>query len=489
VTTGNDTTNLDICLRIRDEFEDGKGRSRIIVAPELRAYSLAQRLAIHSGGVLGTERVEVRVFNTHATAGRALARLDLFKHCPRLHCAAPAVAIVGLGDTGMEILRQIVQTIYAAPGQCVDVLVIDMSADADARIDAQFPALRELAHLTCLTMEVAETTTRSQLERVLGDRISAVIVCLPDDQASLSAALAIRDYLDRKGRIGAPVLVRTAKRPKLGRLASAVEANALLPNRMVPFGDVDFLIAPLVDAHDELDTLAKAAHAIYRGESAAIADWSGLPERYKESNRAYVDRLPFSLEAIGIRVIRKEGAPLLVLEEPEIEALAEAEHWRWCIERRLNGWSYGSERDEFRMSHPALMPWEKLDDTIRGENRRRAAQVPQLFRAAGYELCRQEVVLWNGEKSALDRRVCTRNKPGYRVILADAANVGLRAQLAQLERSPDCSVIVALSAASMRELSRGRIPRTLAEVVRSPAVDQVFTADELGAMGEKSFLA
>jgi hypothetical protein len=54
------------------------------------------------------------------------------------------------------------------------------------------------------------------------------------------------------------------------------------------------------------------------------------------------------------------GEPNTANDKAGLENLARIEHERWMIDRKLDGWSYGRERDNTRRLHPLLVRWEEL---------------------------------------------------------------------------------------------------------------------------------
>lgn len=94
----------------------------------------------------------------------------------------------------------------------------------------------------------------------------------------------------------------------------------------------------------------------------ASGDWRDLDETYVAANRAAADHL--SVKRWDAATYEIDGAAL-------VEAMAAAEHHRWCTERLLSGWAPagGQSRDNIRRLHPDLRPWAALDDKARAKDR------------------------------------------------------------------------------------------------------------------------
>ena len=151
------------------------------------------------------------------------------------------------------------------------------------------------------------------------------------------------------------------------------------------------------------DGLARAVHATYleteggaSGGDAAVP-WALLPERFKQSNRAFADHIPVKLGYVGFR-LSAGTAPPASLSEADIEAMSAAEHWRWTIERLSLGWSYGESRDDVARRHPYLVPWAQLGEAVREQNRAMIRAIPKAVAAAGMTIRRQRIVRAVGEK-------------------------------------------------------------------------------------------
>jgi len=78
------------------------------------------------------------------------------------------------------------------------------------------------------------------------------------------------------------------------------------------------------------------------------------------------------------------------LDEENLEMLAQLEHRRWMADKYLAGYSYGEQRDEERMLHPDLVPWENLVEADREKDRDSIRQIPRLLQLLGLKVCRAE---------------------------------------------------------------------------------------------------
>jgi hypothetical protein len=115
--------------------------------------------------------------------------------------------------------------------------------------------------------------------------------------------------------------------------------------------------------------------------------WERLAERYKESNRAQADHIAIAVGAIGYRIV--PGAAKIELVPEELDSLAEIEHWRWCVERKAAGWTYGATRDDVLKLNPLLKPWGELSNSERNANRALASRIPEILARENFGLVKE----------------------------------------------------------------------------------------------------
>jgi hypothetical protein len=57
-------------------------------------------------------------------------------------------------------------------------------------------------------------------------------------------------------------------------------------------------------------------------------------------------------------------------------------------DKYLAGYSYGKVRDEDRMLHPDLIPWEELTEADKEKDRANIRQIPHLLKLQDQKICR-----------------------------------------------------------------------------------------------------
>jgi len=74
----------------------------------------------------------------------------------------------------------------------------------------------------------------------------------------------------------------------------------------------------------------------------------------------------------------------IVLTPEILEKLSEAAHDIFCKTRKADGFTYGSERNDRKKTHPLLIPYNDLPELYKEANRTNVRTVPQKLAAAGY---------------------------------------------------------------------------------------------------------
>lgn len=133
-----------------------------------------------------------------------------------------------------------------------------------------------------------------------------------------------------------------------------------------------------------MERVARTVHDLLRGsldgESPYRAQsYEELDDHIKEANRQQIRRAPLILAELGFRVEHKDcsGAlPEVRLSEEEIERASVAEHEGWRRQKTANGYRFGPVRDDLARTHPSLVPWEELTDSVRNLDRQRVRLLP-----------------------------------------------------------------------------------------------------------------
>ena len=237
------------------------------------------------------------------------------------------------------------------------------------------------------------------VEAAAEDPFTFAHVSIDADARALALARAFHALASRERWEMGPVFVRQAGGGSLPRLPVTGE-----PSELLMFGaNADF--AEAIGLFDpDIDLLARMFHETYRRTARpgtpANCPWEELSEEFRESNRRLLVHLPAKLLTAGVDLAAWLKTPLPATNEqggiplpdlgahPDLmETLAELEHRRWMVDRRLSGWHYGPVRDNDARHHPDLIPYEQLDEYTRELDRaivREAWETLSTSRSSGF---------------------------------------------------------------------------------------------------------
>ena len=403
--TGNDVSNVNVSLQLKELFETRHRLNPIKVIAEVRSPWLFSRLESHNRGALGSDSVELRLFNTSENAARLL--LKAFKFPPGPEIQPGAFVIFGFGSFGLQVALHMLRSLPVGTSDKIKIVVVDRAADeCQRRFQQNFPAASKFADVQFVTANISPATPEGweTVESTLFNMpLLGAAICFEQDQVGLYAALGVRRRLDDRFRIETPIFLRLAGGARLKELSAAIENFEGQPGRFQLFAGNEEILGFDVLVRDELDSLARALHEQYRNsqfppnQTASNLPWSQLPEALKIANRRRADNLPFVLSRAGLELVPSSSPNCIELDDREIKRLAELEHRRWIIERQLLGYSYGEVRSDFPPRHDLLTDWEKLPETVRQFNQEDAKRLPSLLANLNLEVRRQEKVFAVGE--------------------------------------------------------------------------------------------
>jgi len=150
--------------------------------------------------------------------------------------------------------------------------------------------------------------------------------------------------------------------------------------------------------NQNLDEMAETFHQAYievEGKDrrannlppAAGKTWDELSEDDRQSNREAADHTWAKLGLLGYRIEEVRVNQRIVINngiisqlENLLEELAEFEHYRWMVWRVLNGWQYGSPRNNEKKLHPDIVEYKYLKESTKEKDRANIRAIIGLFR-------------------------------------------------------------------------------------------------------------
>ena len=358
------------------------------------------------------------------------ARQIMLAHPPYLLARAVGapmqhIVIIGFGSMGQALLREFLVTSISWSPADMMVTIIDPDAERlAAQFRARHPGLAPYLRINFLAGDLTADDTK--LEAAFAEQrrrspVCAVYVSVAEELHPLRFAVGVKDRAERLGWFRAPIFVRAPDGAGLsilhqgvgtvgqGRNAAAAERHLIGELTLAPYGGWRAALDGAGLLSQGFDDQARVFHNAYRklvGADAKPAEdappaqkpWAGLSEEYRVSNRRVAAHIRAKLDAAGydlgdwLGAGNPEGRMHLSHEVPpasyvldlddvaELDRLASLEHMRWSVDRALNGWRYGKERDDEKRVHPLLVKERHLDEAEREKDRNNIRETAKLIR-------------------------------------------------------------------------------------------------------------
>ncbi|MEZ5878951.1 MAG: RyR domain-containing protein [Tepidamorphaceae bacterium] len=337
--------------------------------------------------------VRVSAFDENRVAARhALSSQPLFVRAAARGQSRVHALIVGFGDFGEKLFDQIMLTSIAGDLEQPRVTIVDKDA---GRLQREFatrrPGVCESLDVSFIEMDIGAVPLEGAYvgEQVAGlvaaekkDPLTAIYLTLPTPADNIRAALLLQRHYERNKTLAAPILYRSRGTAGIdGSLLEVTHVADDADHGFIPLPSPDERLARFVLGEADLEKLARKLHENYlkgaEKAEAASRSWNNLPETMRRSNIRAADHLKAKLWTLGIGLPLGEGLPTLSDEDREtlkalrnskkggkaLVRLARIEHDRWMVDRQLDGWVYGPERDDTRRIHPKLVPFDDLSMT------------------------------------------------------------------------------------------------------------------------------
>jgi voltage-gated potassium channel Kch len=372
VVCGDDGVNASVAGAARRA--GGPGLTAFVHLADLELW---RHLSGHELAEATGSAVRVEFFNLADTA----ARMMLESHPPfEPGTQTPHVVVAGIQGLGESVILHAARAWLGErpdPVSRMRLTVAGLDPEDDrARLLARHPRLGGICDVRAWPPDE-------------GPAVSAAYVCVAPEGRAVAIALGLRASL--------PVPVVAAVRDERSGVASALHADG----GVVPFGVVWRAMTPDVVTRGTNEVLARAKHAQYvrderargntRETNPSMAPWHELDESLRQSNRRFAEGVGAKLREARLVIV---PAPLAdpasvepVLPEEHVEALAIAEHDRWCADLTADGWRHGpGPKDPERKLHPSLVPWDELSEEEREKDREPVRALPEMLAHVGFEL-------------------------------------------------------------------------------------------------------
>jgi RyR domain len=398
LTHEDELANLDLAMLALSTLKQRPADMRLLV---LGVMIEGEDLACELDATLDGLARKYRVQYQRLCPDRDGLRLELRRFAPvflKADRAAPSrLLVVGLCGNWQQIVMQLVVSSQDHPDArpLISLVLDEAEAAAFTRWRATKPDIDLVARFEVVPRgeDILPPAKVPPGGRVAHPAPEIVVVLRPDCDA-VTTALVLRRADNPFGLKNQPILVRRSKEDRiLARLAETGAEHRNL-NGLVPFGGLvrSEAIERVLDWRG--DEIAITLHAKYRddaktlgvGSPAALAEWDDLPENLRNANRAIAEHAPILFASIGLPLTQAREGAAHVLTAEDIEILARVEHRRWMADRIDRGWRSGPVRDDVRLIHPSLAPFERLSAKDREKAKNAVRVLIDALASAGWRI-------------------------------------------------------------------------------------------------------
>jgi hypothetical protein len=324
----------------------------------------------------------------------------------------PAVVMIGWSGAAPSIYRRLLRN--GPPG--FQLVLADANAErTKSELFASAPGLSGLSGLRFITCDsgpsllgnAALTDTLRTLP------VAAIIVSGDSDDSNFRAAIQLRRFA-RVQRLWTPPLYvqQQGSEIALDPLKKLIAAEMLDVSRIYAFGSIDEQFAPnsVLNRFDE--PMARAVHEAYLQEMRSqnpdakatpnTAPWEELMETFRAASRAQAEHIDVKLANVHCCRVFVGGGADFTFSDDEVERLARLEHWRWCVDRWLNGWTFGTKKNVELLQHDQLKPYEELSVGQKDLDRQPIRNLPKLLALSNSAIRREQHVRFEPARVSAD---------------------------------------------------------------------------------------
>jgi hypothetical protein len=343
----------------------------------------------------GSARLRPTIFDENwLIARQTLGRYPLFKIAAARQQPCVHAVIVGFGGLAEQLLDQIMLTSIAGTLAVPRVTILDRDARSREReFRVRRPSVLDALDIAFIEFDVAADLDSSahppdQIAGLLAteraEGLTAVFVTLANDDDVLRTVLQLRRWREQLGIFNAAIYYATNSEDAAFNILGDPSGSVGQPERFIRMQTASEVISRAIFASESIDRLAQVLHQSYsRSRNAAgvkVPSWQELPETLRRANIRACDHIPAKLWTLGCDYTGLDDAGIPILSSASrgnlsslfavdqsshslevLRTLSRLEHERWMIDRKLDGWRYGPERDDRRLVHPLIVPWAQLE--------------------------------------------------------------------------------------------------------------------------------
>lgn len=403
--------------RIAAKHEDAIGEEPPSVA--LRCFlcvdtpDIYEVFAKHSFFETNTSRFGIRLFNRRETIARNVFRgcaPDLYYRPRTPEDGQMHILFLGFEALSRELILQTALSAHYTDLRRPRVTVIcrDHREDTVERFLYRFPHLEQVLDIHFVFEDPMTIAEEKWMAAQAECPFRVCYVAMKSDVEAILSARRLNRLRRLAGREPLNFVVCLNQQNTLAEIidddfeAIRLEKNLLPDHEPIEyFETLDYTLSIDVVVNEALDLMASTLHYAYlraqaeRGEGAAdnasVIPWSELPAHKKKANQHAAAHMEVKLrlcDCVAFSVYAAAEEVPFPPSEELLEKLAELEHRRWMADKYLAGYSYGETRDEDRMLHPDLIPWDALSDDDKEKDRENIRAIPALLAAVEQKVCR-----------------------------------------------------------------------------------------------------
>ncbi len=387
----------------------------------VEAYAHISDIHLQSGlhhvfttqGGFSNPRLRGNLFNYYELMARLMARK--FPYPPILvkpNALPVHLIIVGFGSFGQNVALKFVkmaQQLYSLGENNLEktwkvkklrISIVDPEGDECFR---QFSRSYPDFSLQC-DCKVYNLSTRDKsfinldfISPIDAEAITSLVLCLENESVTMSALDTLLD-ISRTSSPGIDhVFIRIARPERLYGLLEKLQPAGGSPKIVFFASDKEVFNANVL-LNQSLDEMAEAFHNAYLEVEAkdqrknnlppaAGKTWEELSEDDRQSNREAADHtwaklglLGYGIEEVPVHQRKMTHNGIIAQLEELAEELAKFEHYRWMVWRVLNGWQYGSPRNNEKKLHPDIVEYEDLAESTKEKDRANIRAIIDMFR-------------------------------------------------------------------------------------------------------------
>jgi RyR domain len=372
-----------------------------------------------------------------------------------------AIVIIGLGETGLELLGRLCAQAQSPTFDPLVIVLIDTEAPAITReLLELWPGLPLVVELIPLALEPHLPLSAIALLRHLHTEnlIPTCLYIAMEDPALCSAWEREIGLAVRLAARESPLVLSVAQLEDTDRSLLAEEEEGELVQRAL---------------HE--DYMRRLSGAAAKAGKPSAVEWCRLPFDYREDNRSLADHFSVKALDLDLLIAPAHRSEVVSIDATMIEALAAAEHRRWIASRTIAGWRFGETQSESERTHPSMVAWENLTEAEREKDRDFIRHMPTVARAAGLSLeplhsmslprgglddSKAEALIAEAQRQASGKRV-----PHLIVPIEDARGFKLAQRL--MELSPIVVSLVMAQPLIGLAIAAGQTPQGALQLARS----------------------